>query len=70
MAQGNAEHTKVVEQQVAPGGVEKDEKKGSACELGGCCAVVSGPGGKLRLALLIALAIVVVALLVYGFATA
>jgi len=46
------------------------EKKGDACELGGCCGMVAGPGGRLRLGLLIALAVVVIGLLVYGFATA
>jgi len=46
------------------------EKKGDNCELGGCCGMVAGPGGRLRMGLLIALAVVVIGLLVYGFATA
>ncbi len=48
----------------------QDEDKGAVCEAGGCCGITSGRGGKLRVALLIVLAVVVVVLLVHGFATA
>ena len=57
------------------GSVDKtDERRqdapGATCESGGCCGMTSGRGGKLRVALLIVLAVVVVVLLVHGFATA
>ncbi len=70
MAHRNEEHAEGIEQQGASNRVAEQEKKDAACELGGCCAMIAGRGGKLRLALLIALAVVVVVLLVHGFATA
>ncbi len=43
---------------------------GSDCAPGCACCGMSGRGGKLRIGLLIALAVVIVVLLVQGFATA
>ena len=52
-----------------PCNCKKDEGTSSTCE-SGCCCGMSGTGGKIRVALLIVVAIVVVVLMVRGFATA
>jgi len=56
--------------QGAPSSGSQDEDKDAVCATGGCCGMYTGRGGKLRVALLIVLAVVVVVLLVHGFATA
>jgi len=53
-----------------PGASEQDERNGDVCGAGGCCGMYTGRGGKIRMALLVVLAVVVVVLLVHGFATA
>lgn len=68
--------------QSSPSSEYADRAAGKSCECGGkdgdttecesgcgCCGM-SGRGGKLRIGLLVVLAVVVVVLLVYGFATA
>ena len=68
------EHTSVDKtgepRQGAPGASEQDERKGAVCGAGGCCGMYTGRGGKVRMALLVVLAVVVVVLLVHGFAAA
>jgi len=73
--------TVVSRQQSIRSGDHADRAAGESCECGkdgvttecesgcGCCGM-SGRGGKLRIGLLVVLAVVVVVLLVYGFATA
>jgi hypothetical protein len=70
MASQEADRLRDKRERTSSPGVEKDEKQGDACELGGCCGMIAGRGGKLRLGLLIVLAVVIVVLLVHGFATA
>ena len=70
MTDNDADRSMDRQQQGAFADAGQDQKKGETCELGGCCGMVEGPGGRLRLGLLIALAVVVLGLLVYGFATA
>jgi len=71
----------VSRQQSSPSSEYADRAAGESCACGkdgdstecesgcGCCGM-SGRGGKLRIGLLVVLAVVVVVLLVYGFATA
>lgn len=56
--------------QVTSGAGERDERNGAVCGAGGCCGMYAGRGGKVRMALLVVLAVVVVVLLVHGFAAA
>jgi len=45
---------------------EKQEEQLPACSTG-CCCGLDGPGGKLRIILMVVVVVVTVALMVYGF---